>query len=54
MCNECKYFDTAFVGTSFATDYCRRTMQRIRDEGEKLCFEKKEDTSKQPKENKIE
>lgn len=39
MCRGCKYFDTAFVGTSFATDFCRKDMQRIRDGEKKGCFE---------------
>lgn len=41
MCRDCKYFDTAFVGTSFATDYCRKDMQRVNanEEKSKECFE---------------
>lgn len=40
MCKGCRHFDTAFAGTSFATNYCRKTMEVVHNESAKhKCFE---------------
>lgn len=53
MCKDCKYFDTAFVGTSFATDFCRKDGQRVYNNTEKRkgCFEKKKSVPPEKCEN---
>ena len=38
-CKDCKHFDTACVGTSAQTDYCRKTGETIQEHGAvRECF----------------